>query len=127
MTHLRFKILTTIALIENGVVSPETRMPSPVSTTLPGTATEVIGMGEHPANAVRVKKDSSIVEGCRLVKEGRADGVFSAGSTGACLAEATIAADLILGLVQGQVVQAGNHVQTWHGQRLTGCRGQVRG
>ena len=36
-----FKILTTIALIENGVASPETRMPSPVSTTLPGTATEV--------------------------------------------------------------------------------------
>ena len=35
-----FKILTTIALIENGVASPETRMPSPVSTTLPGTLAE---------------------------------------------------------------------------------------
>ena len=36
-----FKILTTIALIENGVADPDMRMPSPVSTTLPGTATEV--------------------------------------------------------------------------------------
>ena len=32
-------------------------------------ATEVIEMGEHPAGAVRAKKDSSIVVGCRLVKE----------------------------------------------------------
>ena len=30
-------------------------------------ATEVIEMGEHPAGAVRAKKDSSIVVGCRLV------------------------------------------------------------
>lgn len=36
-----FKILTTIALIENGVADPDMHMPSPVSTTLPGTATEV--------------------------------------------------------------------------------------
>ena len=47
--------------------------------------TEVIGMGEHPAEAVRKKKDSSVVVGCRLVKEGAAQGFFSAGSTGACL------------------------------------------
>ena len=46
-------------------------------------AEEVIGMGEHPANAVRKKKDSSIVVGCRLVKEGKAAGFYSAGSTGA--------------------------------------------
>ena len=44
-------------------------------------ATEVIAMAEHPANAVRAKKDSSIVVGCRLVKEGAAAGFFSAGST----------------------------------------------
>ena len=59
--------------------------------------TEVIEMGEHPANAVRKKKDSSIVVGCRLVKEGRAQGFFSAGSTGACLAAAT----LVMGRVRG--------------------------
>ena len=60
-------------------------------------AAEVIGMGEHPANAVRQKKDSSIVVGCRLVKEGRAQGFFSAGSTGACLAAGT----LVMGRIKG--------------------------
>lgn len=60
-------------------------------------ATEAIGMGEHPAQAVRKKKDSSIVVGCRLVKEGAAQGFFSAGSTGACLAAAT----LVMGRVKG--------------------------
>ena len=53
-------------------------------------ASEVIGMGEHAARAVAKKRDSSIVVGCSLVKEGRAQGFFSAGSTGACLAAATL-------------------------------------
>lgn len=59
--------------------------------------TEFITMGEHPAQAVRKKKDSSIVVGCRLVKEGAAQGFFSAGSTGACLAAAT----LVMGRAKG--------------------------
>ncbi|MEF9841388.1 MAG: phosphate acyltransferase PlsX [Raoultibacter sp.] len=59
--------------------------------------TECIAMGEHPARAVRAKKDSSIVVGCRLVKEGAAQGFFSAGSTGACLAAGT----LVMGRVKG--------------------------
>ena len=59
--------------------------------------TEEIGMAEHPAQAVRKKKDSSIVVGCRLVKEGAADGFFSAGSTGACLAAGT----LVIGRIKG--------------------------
>ena len=59
--------------------------------------TEFIDMAEHPANAVRKKKDSSIVVGCRLVKEGQADGFFSAGSTGACLAAGT----LVIGRIKG--------------------------
>ncbi|MEG0070289.1 MAG: phosphate acyltransferase PlsX [Raoultibacter sp.] len=59
--------------------------------------TESIAMGEHPARAVRTKKDSSIVVGCRLVKEGAAQGFFSAGSTGACLAAAT----LVMGRIKG--------------------------
>lgn len=59
--------------------------------------TEVIGMGEHPAEAVRRKKDSSIVMGCRLVKDGEAGGFFSAGSTGACMSAAT----LVIGRIKG--------------------------
>ena len=59
--------------------------------------TEFIDMGEHPAEAVRKKKDSSIVVGCRLVKEGEAQGFFSAGSTGACMSAAT----LVMGRIKG--------------------------
>ena len=59
--------------------------------------TEVIEMGEHPAHAVRKKKDSSIVVGCHLVKDGKADAFFSAGSTGGAMTAAT----LIIGRVAG--------------------------
>jgi glycerol-3-phosphate acyltransferase PlsX len=54
------------------------------------TATEIIGMGEHPAAAVRAKRDSSIVVGCRMVKEGHADGFLSLGNSGATMAAATL-------------------------------------
>lgn len=60
--------------------------------------TQEITMAEHPARAVRSKKDSSVVVGCRLVKEGRAQGFFSAGSTGACLAAATLVTGRIKGV-----------------------------
>ena len=59
--------------------------------------TEIITMDEHPASAVRTKRDSSMVVGARLVKEGRADAFFSAGSTGAAMAAAT----LIMGRMTG--------------------------
>jgi len=60
-------------------------------------STEVIEMNEHPANAVKHKKDSSIVVGCHLVKEGKADAFFSAGSTGGAMTAAT----LIIGRIRG--------------------------
>ena len=49
-------------------------------------ATEVIEMAEHPVNAIRKKKDSSIVLALRMLKNGEADAFISAGSTGAVLA-----------------------------------------
>ena len=60
-------------------------------------ASEVIEMGEHPADAVRNKKDSSIVVATRMVKNGECDAVLSAGSTGAAVA----AAQLILKRIHG--------------------------
>lgn len=51
-------------------------------------ASEVIGMDEHPAMAVRRKKDSSIAVGMRLVRDGQAEAFVSAGNTGACMAAA---------------------------------------
>jgi glycerol-3-phosphate acyltransferase PlsX len=47
---------------------------------------EVIGMAEKPAEAVRGKPDSSLVASVRAVAEGAADAVVSAGNTGAMLA-----------------------------------------
>jgi len=49
-------------------------------------AAGVIGMHEKPAEAVRTKRDSSLVAAVRAVAEGRADAVVSAGNTGAMLA-----------------------------------------
>lgn len=48
-------------------------------------ATEVIETAEPPVNAIRKKKDSSIVRGLELVKSGTCDAFVSAGSTGAVL------------------------------------------
>lgn len=53
-------------------------------------ASEVIGMAESPATAVRRKKDSSINRAVDLVKNGEADAVFAAGSTGAAVAAAML-------------------------------------
>ena len=49
-------------------------------------ASEVITMDETPALALRRKKDSSIMRSVELVKAGKADAVYSAGSTGAAVA-----------------------------------------
>jgi len=49
-------------------------------------ARATIGMDEKPGEAVRAKRDSSLVVACRLVHEELADAVVSAGNTGAMLA-----------------------------------------
>jgi len=49
-------------------------------------AATTIAMDEKPGEAVRAKRDSSLVVSCRLVHEGRADAAVSAGNTGAMLA-----------------------------------------
>jgi phosphate acyltransferase len=60
-------------------------------------ASQVIEMDEKPTDAVRSKRDSSLVVACRAVGEGRADAVVSPGNTGAMLA-ATLR---YLGRIQG--------------------------
>jgi len=60
-------------------------------------AAETIAMGEHPAAAVRQKKNASIVVATRLVKEQKAQALVSAGSTGAQMAAALFG----LGRVRG--------------------------
>jgi glycerol-3-phosphate acyltransferase PlsX len=53
-------------------------------------AREVVEMDEHPANAVRSKRDASVVRSCALVAEGRAGAAVSAGNSGAVLAAALL-------------------------------------
>ncbi|RLC52953.1 MAG: phosphate acyltransferase PlsX [Candidatus Cloacimonadota bacterium] len=48
-------------------------------------ATEVITMHDAPASIVKKKKDSSLVKAVYLQKEGKVDGVVSAGNTGAVM------------------------------------------
>jgi phosphate acyltransferase len=48
-------------------------------------ASEVITMEDHPAQAFRRKKDSSVHVAARLVREAKADGLVSAGNTGAVM------------------------------------------
>lgn len=58
---------------------------------------EKIEMDEDPVRAVRRKKDASMVMAANDVKEGKADGLFSAGNTGALLA----AGLLVIGRIPG--------------------------
>ncbi|TME10798.1 MAG: phosphate acyltransferase PlsX [Chloroflexi bacterium] len=60
--------------------------------------TQVIGMDEHPAQAVRSKPDSSMSVCARLCKEGRADGWISAGNSGAIMATALFVQGRIRGV-----------------------------
>jgi len=63
-------------------------------------AAEVIAMDEHPAQAVRAKKDASLVVACRLVAEGRARAAVSAGNSGAVLAAALFTVKRIRGVAR---------------------------
>ncbi len=49
-------------------------------------ASEVAEMNEKPSDILRRKKDASIQVACRLVRDGQADGVISAGHSGATVA-----------------------------------------
>jgi len=62
-------------------------LPSNVSIV---AASEVVGMDEHPALALREKKDSTILVATNLVRDGRADAVVTAGHTGAGMAAAIL-------------------------------------
>lgn len=60
-------------------------------------ASEVVTMEDSAAKALRNKRDSSIRVATRLVRDGEADGVVSAGNTGAVMA----VAKTVLGMIPG--------------------------
>lgn len=61
-------------------------------------ASEIINVDESPVYAIKHKKDSSMVVGLKLVKEGQCDAFVSAGSTGAFLAGSLLKVGRIKGI-----------------------------
>jgi phosphate acyltransferase len=77
------------------LVGDESRLTPFIEGALPLTvsivhASESVAMDEQPAAAIRSKRDASINVCMRLVREGRADAVVTAGHTGAGVASAII-------------------------------------
>ena len=60
-------------------------------------ATEIIEMAEPPVNAIRKKKNSSMVVGMNMVKQKNADAFVSAGNSGAIM----VGGQLIVGRIRG--------------------------
>lgn len=60
-------------------------------------AAEAIGMDEH-VDAIRTKKDASVVVAASLVRKGEADAMVSVGNTGAAMAVATLRLGRIKGI-----------------------------
>jgi len=80
-----------------GVIEPHLRMADRTHIQLV-PSTSVISSRDEPARAVRAQDDSSIVVAARLVADGKAQGLVSAGSTGAALAAALLVVKRVRGV-----------------------------
>ena len=67
-------------------------------------ATEVVGMSESPAEALRKKKDSSMRVAIDMVKEGTAEACVSAGNTGALMATAKFVLKMLPGIERPAII-----------------------
>lgn len=67
-------------------------------------ASQIIGMGEPPAQVLKKKKDSSISVGLKLQKEGKADAFISAGNTGAVMAQSLLTLGRIKGITRPAIM-----------------------
>ena len=70
----------------SSAISPFLRENTPGPRLRLQDATQVVGMDEPPAQALRMKKDSSMRVAINLVKQGEAQACLSAGNTGALMA-----------------------------------------
>ncbi|MDR0985221.1 MAG: phosphate acyltransferase PlsX [Endomicrobium sp.] len=66
-------------------------------------ANEVITMGEHPAQAVRKKTDSSLAVCAKLVRDGKANAFVSMGNSGAIMAVAIFYLKRIPGILRPSI------------------------
>lgn len=90
--------------VEIALVGPQERMEAELAKhDLSGTKIEIVHAaqylveGENPAYALRSKRDASIVIATKLVRDGKADAIISAGPTGGVMA----AALYFLGTIEG--------------------------
>ncbi len=67
-------------------------------------ASEIVGMSEPPADALRKKKDSSMRVAIDLVKSGAADACVSAGNTGALMATAKFVLKMLPGINRPAII-----------------------
>jgi glycerol-3-phosphate acyltransferase PlsX len=63
-------------------------------------------MEESPVEALRRKKDASIMRAARLVADGEADAVYSAGNTGATVVASTLSMGMLKGVKRPGIVVA---------------------
>jgi len=68
-------------------------------------ASEAVSMEDSPMVAIRQKKDSSLLQGLRMVKDGDADGFLSAGNTGAVMLGARVVLGPIKGVARSAICQ----------------------
>src|SRR5579872_1012908 len=61
---------------------------------------EIIGMEEHPLQALRRKRGASLCVGMRLLKEGKIDALVSAGNTGALVSAAKMILSTLPGILR---------------------------
>ncbi len=76
------------------------KYPYPHERTEIVDAPELISMDEHPVEAIRKKRNSSMVVGQLLLKEKKGDAFITCGSTGACLACAQLRVGRIKGILR---------------------------
>ncbi|MFQ6023667.1 MAG: phosphate acyltransferase PlsX [Acidiferrobacterales bacterium] len=67
-------------------------------------ASQIVGMDEPPAQALRTKKDSSMRVAINLVKAGRAQACVSAGNTGALMASARFVLKTLPGIDRPAII-----------------------
>lgn len=67
-------------------------------------ATQVIGMGDKPANIVRAKPDSSMVVACKMVKSGEAQAFVTAGNTGGAMSAGIFVVGRIPGIMRPALI-----------------------
>ncbi|MBS4168019.1 phosphate acyltransferase [Parachlamydia sp. AcF125] len=70
------------------------KIPPPLQITCVGVSQEIL-MEDHPLEAIRRKRHSSLVQGIQLLKEKKIEGFVSAGNTGALIATATLNVPLL--------------------------------